>query len=301
MLQEMRGFAQAATFDSPSRDTARSALEQFASTAEQVAGQDANLSRAATALEQVQSLHATLRAAGGQRSKTSSARALLEHGVEHMQKAVQTQLLTLGIYKHHSAQSQNRSRSWSAMRVRRADMLVELDKVWWRLRGELDDYLEQAEKQVVAFRGAFSALAEYRQCSAGFSDLQTKYDDALRIRSSSHEKLHKTWRASTNLLGQLASTIVDGEAFATFYAEEGCDSPLATQTLQQAKSAVGGMRMLIHRFEAGGLPRPDLESLAESIKRIQESFDQANSGCKSTKQTAGASSTKQTARRVHRN
>merc|ERR1719221_2254895 len=133
--------------------------------------------------------------------------SLLQQGVEYMQQSMQRQLATIGVYEHHSAQSQEKMRTWSAQHAWSTEVLVELDKVWWRLRGGLDEYLQQAERQVDAFRSAFNALAEYRQCSSGITDLRAKYDQALHIRSASHEKLRTAWHESANLLGQLASTI----------------------------------------------------------------------------------------------
>lgn len=279
MVQEIQGFAQKATFDGISRNTARSSLRQFVATAEHLAGDASNITKVVTVLKQVTSLHSTLHSAAGRRSKTSSMRSLLQQGVDYMQQSVQRQMATIGVYKHHSVQSQEKTRAWSALHAWGTEVLVELDKIWWRLRGGLDEYLQQAEGQVEAFRGAFDALAEYRQCSSGFSDLRAKYNHALYVRSASHEKLRKAWHESVNLLGELASTIVDGEAFSTFFAEEGCDSPLAVQTLEQARSAVVGIDVLLHRFEAGGLPPPDLEPLAESASRIQGSFNESKTTC----------------------
>merc|ERR1719221_1100096 len=133
--------------------------------------------------------------------------SLLQQGVEYMQQTTQQQLASIGVYKHHSTQAKENNRAWSAQHAWGTEVLVELDKMWWRLRGGLDEYLQQAERQVEAFRSAFDALAEYRQCSSGITHLRAKYDQALHIRSASHEKLRTAWHESANLLGQLASTI----------------------------------------------------------------------------------------------
>merc|ERR1719188_2537506 len=114
MVQEFEGFARKATFDGISRSTARSALKQFVATAEQLAGDASNATQAATVLKQVASLHSTLRSAAERRSKTSSMSGLLEQGVEYMQQSMQQQLATIGIYKHHSTQSQEKMHTWSA-------------------------------------------------------------------------------------------------------------------------------------------------------------------------------------------
>merc|ERR1740120_637217 len=134
MVQEFEGFAQMATFDGISRSTARSALMQFVATAEQLAGDASNITQAAQALKQVASLHSRLRSAAERRSKTSSMSGLLQQGVQYMQQTTQQQLATIGIYKHHSTQSQEKIRSWSVQHAWGREVLVELDKVWWRLR-----------------------------------------------------------------------------------------------------------------------------------------------------------------------
>merc|ERR1719265_448857 len=141
MLKEMDGFARTASFDAVSRNSAKSPLEQFIGSADRVVA-NGNLTSAVRALQQVTSLHAMLRASA-QRTKSSSASALLQAGLDHMQKATQMQLSTIGVYKHHSTRTRQVLKGWASKQ--RPRLLLELDKVWWRLRGGLDAYIEEAE------------------------------------------------------------------------------------------------------------------------------------------------------------
>merc|ERR1719414_2863501 len=205
---------------------------------------------------------------------------MLLEGVQHMQEAVRQQMATVGIYRRHSEQSQKLVRSFSAARASNAAMMIEMDRIWWRIRREIDAYMDHAEGQIAAFSAAFDALADYRGCSRGFSEVLAAYDAASAARETAHGKLWEAWRESSNLLGELASVIVDGDIFATLMAQEGCDSDLARQTLRQAKLSVGAMRLLLHRFKVGGLPLPSVELLAGAVWRIQVSFQQSVERCK---------------------
>merc|ERR1719215_2050102 len=278
MLTEMQGVTQQAAVSATSRISAERALAGFVSTADQLSG-DANATRAAQALQQITALHAVLKFSSGQ-SKTSSASTMLLEGVRHMQEAVQQQMATVGIYRRHGEQSQKFVRNFSMSRGSSATMLVEMDRIWWRLRGEIDAYMDHAEGQIAAFSTAFFCLAAYRECSSGFSEALEAYDGAVAARETAHGKLKETWRESSNLLGELASVIVDGDVFVTLMAQEGCESDLARQTLRQAKLAVGAMRLLLHRFKVGGLPLPSVELLTGSVRRIEDSFQRSVSSCK---------------------
>merc|ERR1719336_3044848 len=278
MLTEMQGFTQQAAIGAATRISAERALTDFVSTADWLSG-DANATQAARALQQITALHAVLKASPGQ-SKTSSASTMLLEGVRHMQEAVRQQMATVGIYRRHSEQSQKLMRSISTARASSAAILIEMDRIWWRLRREIDAYMDHADGQIAAFGTAFDALAGYRECSSGFSEVRAAYDGALAAREMAHSKLQETWRESSNLLGELASVIVDGDVFVTLMAQEGCDSDRAKQTLRQAKLSVGAMRLLLHRFKVGGLPHPSVELLTESVRRIEDSFQQSVESCK---------------------
>jgi hypothetical protein len=294
MSKEMQGFAQASNFDVMSRMTARNALEEFVQSADHV-GTAPNLTNAFAAFDQVSSLHMSLKDVG-RRKPSSRMDVLLQKGLAHMEQTIRLQMGTLGIYRQHSIHSQRTVRAWTRERKFRgrsssAAVLVDVDKLWWRLRNMLDDSNEKADEQVTSFQNAYKAMADYRGCSLGFSVLTEKYNVAVSATEKAHAELHKTWRESNNLLGELASTIVDGEAFDTFFAEQGCNSTLADETLRQARIAVGGMRMLLSRYEAGGIKSPDTDPLVSSVQRIQNSYQQSRKECeakpKSNKANAG--------------
>merc|ERR1719458_423968 len=78
-------------------------------------------------------------------------------------------------------------RSFSAARASSAAMLIEMDRIWWRFRREIDAYMGHAEGQIKAFSTAFDALADYYGCSSGFSEVLTAYDGALAARETAHE------------------------------------------------------------------------------------------------------------------
>jgi len=68
---------------------------------------------------------------------------------------------------------------------------------------------------------------------------------------------------------------------------EGCHSALVTQTMKQVRFAVRSLSLLSHRFEVGGLPKPDGTSLLQSLRRIRKSFKAAKAGCDNGKDVAG--------------
>jgi len=281
MLNELSGFAHAASFSAVARATARDALESFTRDAEVLdAGSGANTTSAAVALGQLASLHAVLHAAGGA-SKAVTVGAQLRQEAARMQQAARTQLQTLGVYREHSNVTGSTVQSWRAaqQQAERRSTLLAMDRLWWQLRNRLDEYLDAAEEEVGAFQSAFAAMADYEHCSVGLSVVTSAYGSSLAARDHAHRLLKATWREGSNLVGELAAVIADGDAFSVFIRDEGCSSTLAQQTLRQARFAVGGMKLLMHRFEVGGLGRPEVQPLAEAVRRIQESYREARKGC----------------------
>merc|ERR1712154_274087 len=95
----------------------------------------------------------------------------------------------------------------------------------------------------------------------------------MAVRDRSHRQLQDTWRHSSNLLGELASIIVDGSIFANFVSEEGCNSTSALKTLHQTQLSVFSLNFLRNRFKAGGLPDPRMDVMEDAVGRIRRSFD----------------------------
>ncbi|CAE7479165.1 unnamed protein product, partial [Symbiodinium natans] len=264
MLTELSGFAQAASFNALSRHTARDALEKFVAGAEVLSGH-VNASRAAEALGQLSALHATLRRAGSG-SRLAALGAQFKHEAEVLQEAAKQELQVLGIYKEHGRVTSTSARAWrkEAQVQEEHHALIAMDRIWWELRGKLDDYLEAAELQVAALQDSLAAMASYEHCSSHLEEVQRKYAQSLLARDRGHTALRATWRACSRLLGELASVVADGDVFGTFVQVEGCDSRLAAQTFRQARSAVGGMKLLIHRFKVAGLAAPDVNTVLQS-------------------------------------
>jgi len=200
-----------------------------------------------------------------------------------MRELLKEQVSTLGTYRHHSTLAQEKVKGWAASRgklrtssVRQS--LVDLDRVWWQLRRELDSYIDVSEEEVSAATSAFDVLEGYKECSNGFSGLQVAYDSAEAARKRSQDRLPVVWRDTSNSLGELASILEDSDAFNIFFDSQGCKSSLATQTLTQAQLAAGGMRLVLDRFDVAGLHRPDVTAFTDAVKRIQDSHDQAKEG-----------------------
>jgi len=281
MLTELSGFAHAASFSAVARVTARDALESFMRDAELLdGGGGANATQAVVALGQLASLHAVLQSAGGA-SKVATVGAQLRREALQLQQATRTQLQTLGVYREHSNFTGSAVRSWrtTQQQIEKRSVLLAMDRLWWQLRGRLDEYLDAAEEETSSFQSAFEAMADYEHCSAGLSAVTSAYGGSLAARDHAHRLLKSTWREGSNLIGELAAVIVDGDAFSIFIQEEGCDSELAKQTLRQVRFAVGGMKLLVHRFEVGGLGLPEVQPLADAVQRIRASHKEAKQGC----------------------
>lgn len=280
MLQEVEGFAWVATASRASRHTALTALERFVGEAPRQGA--ANATELAAFLQQLAALHATLGASGrdtGWAAHAMSSR--LTAGIEHLQRTTKMQLETIGVYHHHSSLTKELVRKHKKPTARSpgATVLVELDRVWWRLRGKLDQYLAVAERQVKTFEDGVTALGDYRDCFVEFSELQAAFLRSQAARKSAHRQLRTSWRECSALIGELAATIVDGDAMTTFMTEEGCNSTLAEQTLRQTNFVVRGMKMLVNRFRVGGLGTPDVQPMKDAVDRIWRSFEEAQGRC----------------------
>lgn len=105
------------------------------------------------------------------------------------------------------------------------------------MRNHLDSYLEAAEREVRSVQASFMALSNYENCQADLEGLLKSYASSMSTMKKSHRKLEHTWREVSNLLGELSSVLRDGDVFGVFVQAEGCASPLAKQTLQQASEA----------------------------------------------------------------
>jgi len=249
-------------------------LTRFAEDGQSLLQDDANRSdQVFAAFDRLVSLRARLRSASDQRSKVDHVAMSAARLAHQMQEQLKLQRQTLGIYRRKS----NATRQLAQQRggAERHAMLLDLDRVWWKLRGVLDDYMDDAESEIKSYESGSRAVAGYEQCSMDFASLLSIYKETMEVTDRSHRSLKRTWRHASNLLGELASHIEDGEAFVTFLQQEGCQSPLAFQTLEQARDAMVGMRMLFHRFGVSGLPAPELDLMESTVDRIKGSWNGA--------------------------
>lgn len=276
MLGEMNDFVQRASVNKRSQATAERALAEFVSKADVLS--EPNASSAEAAVQQTIALHGILEAAGRHSSKDKT-NAVVTQNVDRVMRATQMSIQTIGMYRKSSATAHQRVRSFSAERAASAHALVELDKIWWRLRGKLDSYMDHAEAHLKVFDSSLQLLQQYQQCSAKFSDLLPAYKDAMKAREADHNALRTTWTESSNLMGELAAVISDTEVFQTFVRNEGCNSTLAEQTVQQTQLAFGGMNTLQQRFNVGGLGKLNTATVDQAMQRIAQSLREAHAAC----------------------
>eukprot|EP00933_Yihiella_yeosuensis_P021070 TRINITY_DN16769_c0_g1_i1.p1 TRINITY_DN16769_c0_g1~~TRINITY_DN16769_c0_g1_i1.p1 ORF type:complete len:2816 (-),score=557.46 TRINITY_DN16769_c0_g1_i1:303-8750(-) len=281
MLSELSGFAHATSYSRNSLHSARSALTEFLDQAPVLDSEEVNESLALASLESMATLHGKLQGAADKRSKTEQLGMKLERGVAKMQEVASQQLMTLGVYKQYSDLSRSivTSAANAVDQSERHFILLSLDRIWWKLRSTLDTYLDTAQDEVTNFKHAFAEMGRYESCAIGYSSLLSTYTRTMNLVDRSHQTLRESWHKGSNLIGELASTIVDGEAFSTFFEQQGCNSTMAKQTLQQARLAVNGLLMLKHRFRVSGLQEPDVSTVNEAAQRIQDSHRAAFKQC----------------------
>lgn len=278
LLDEMAQFAKKSASDVLSRTTADKALADFVASTEQFGDVLPNTTKANMFFDKVSTLHSVLKLAGDHSSK-DAANSIVKYNVKDMQKAIRRSINTLGVYQAQTMTSKKMVRSWSVQRVASVDSLLELDTLWWRLRAKMDAFLDEDEKHLKAYERSLAALENYQQCSIGFSSLKPAWENSVRAREASHQHLRTTWTEVSNLMGEIAAIIADGDMVRTFIDDEGCKSPLAHQTARQAQLALGGLRFLATRFKAGGLGQPDLGAADEASKRLQSAIASATAGC----------------------
>eukprot|EP00933_Yihiella_yeosuensis_P040876 TRINITY_DN3528_c0_g1_i11.p1 TRINITY_DN3528_c0_g1~~TRINITY_DN3528_c0_g1_i11.p1 ORF type:complete len:1502 (-),score=330.55 TRINITY_DN3528_c0_g1_i11:334-4839(-) len=283
MFKEMSEMAQSASLQSTSKVTAQDALQSFLKSSDDLT-EDVNVTKAVALFNQLDSLQSTLRRAGGGQvsiSKSQLVARQLAQDVSSLKRQAEQQHEVLGVYRMQSDASRRMQNSHA--NSDRHEILIAMDRIWWQLREKLDSYLDTAQEEVNSFKQAFAEMENYQKCSTGYSSLFSRYTDSMAVMDRSRRQLRSTWRETSNLIGELVSVIVDGEALATFRREEGCQSPLISQTMQQAHMAIGGMKMLLHRFRVSGLGAPDRSALAQAITRLTQNYVESVKGCATDK------------------
>ncbi|CAK8992037.1 unnamed protein product [Durusdinium trenchii] len=237
-----------------SRRGTQDALQSFLVSAQQLedTNKTSRLSQVQGFQRQVELLHESLKMNSGTLNRAQVVGRQIRSEVQKLQKRFAEQERALSIYRTHSSSAQKTAKQWK-QEVREASRsLVSLDHLWWRLRNHLDGYLDSADVEIRRVQASFLALENYENCKSGFEELLKSYASSMSKMKKSHQKLKSTWREVSNLMGEMASIIRDGDLFGHVMRAEGCESPLAKQTLDQARFAVQGMVFLLHRFQAAG-------------------------------------------------
>jgi len=270
--------AASVSFSLASRVAAHNALQQFAGDDASKLKHGNNSAEVAGAVANLMALHAKLKASSDGRSGTQHVEAMVVQDALSREKQLHERLLTLGVYRS-VGHLHRTTLNASVQRLERSVVMLNLDRVWWKLRNVLDGDLDAAEDEIQAYKTANAAVLDYQQCHKSYVSLVSVYKKAMATTDRVRAKLKETWRIATNLIGELASLITDGEAFSNFMQEEGCNSSLAAQTIQQAALAEAGARTLLDRFETSGLKIPDHKTLDDALQRIESSYDEAFKSC----------------------
>eukprot|EP00928_Gymnodinium_smaydae_P004794 TRINITY_DN11638_c0_g1_i4.p1 TRINITY_DN11638_c0_g1~~TRINITY_DN11638_c0_g1_i4.p1 ORF type:complete len:2405 (-),score=346.14 TRINITY_DN11638_c0_g1_i4:51-7265(-) len=234
MFTEMKGFVSERALNLAGSVTMGRALGSFTTALQSlppVGQKNATLEDELALLEsRAGSLHATLKHASMSHASTAfKTEERVAAYASKMTDLLRSQTSMLGVYEQ-SASNSKRLQTWlrshwqpgadalmqELQHQETRALLSELDVSWWSLRGELDKYLDAAQQQVAAYRGAVGALDEYTsQCSLGFSALQSSYSKVAAAEKHAHGVLRTTWSAAVPLVGLLASKLSDADGLST--------------------------------------------------------------------------------------
>jgi len=278
MLGELRGFADASSF-SASGVVAKDALERFVKTAEPLTATNSTARQSQVSKFQSQMVHLykTMRTSAGGMTKADVVGRQVASQALQLQDRMAKQARVLGVYRAHSHASHKASKAWKQSGAETS--LVMLDALWWRMRGKMDRYLDVAADEIAQFQQSLDVLANFQSCKAGTLNLLQSYKSSASKMQRSHRQLRAVWRETSNLMGELAAVISDGDVFGRLMQVEGCSSTLAMQTMDQARLALQSCGFLIHRFEVSGMPEPDSTALQYAVKQIHDAYASAKSFC----------------------
>jgi len=81
---------------------------------------------------------------------------------------------------------------------------------------------EQMQAQeITQLERSLTTLAEYENCKAGTLDLLQSYSSGMKSMRRSRAQLRTVWPETSNLMGELAAIISDGDVFGSLMAAEG--------------------------------------------------------------------------------
>jgi len=187
--------------------------------------------------------------------------------------------------------------------------LEQMDAIWWKIRIQLDRYLDAADGQVTSFKEALTALHAYTsECTTNFAGLKDAFVASARVERQTHAVLKEVWLTVLPAVGVLTAKIED-EAYLLLFAKAdvrtmdigehfGLPSSLDReqictnhnkrtavaekevrtaikkgiygQALSQLRVMLGHLIMLEDRFIFGGLgTAPSAKALATAAKRLK--------------------------------
>jgi hypothetical protein len=309
MLADLESMAAQASLGSASRAAADRSVSGFLIEMSKfnLSASGDNATRAAQELHgQVSQLHQSLISATRSHSGISSKSAMIHSQLAQLRRALKADVSMLGVYKRHrmranAAFNASRSVRGSLNEVATTIVLLTLDKQWWALRELFDANLESVQAQTDAYEAALQSLQDYHQCKTAFEDLPIVYRNTKRAKASSVKLLQETWRKASNLLGEIAATLTDGDAFAKLVlldladagypacghinktaldkAAEVLKRGMTGQTFEQVGAAFNSLHVLLYQFEKTTLPRPDLDTMRASAATIVESYNATMRDC----------------------
>ncbi|CAE7841182.1 ACBP2, partial [Symbiodinium necroappetens] len=225
MLAELKGFAEISSLG-VSRVAAGDALTRFLAAAEPLVESNSTRTGQVQKFQNLMSdLHQTMRASAGGLTKAQAVGRQVASEARQLQDRTRRQAQVLGIYRAHSRAAHKAAKSWARF-ADAEQTLVTLDKLWWRIRDRLDRYIDVAGDEISQLELSITALAEYENCKAGTLDLLQSYSSGMKSMRRSRAQLRVVWRETSNLMGELAAIISDGDVFGRLMAAEGCKSAL---------------------------------------------------------------------------
>ena len=89
--------------------------------------------------------------------------------------------------------------------------LQSFDKIWWKIRQELDEYLSAAKEHTSSTKRAVDVLQDYAsRCRSSFKEVKHSYKLSAQAKKHAHRALQHAWISVSTQLGMLASEIADG-------------------------------------------------------------------------------------------
>jgi hypothetical protein len=309
MLADLEGLAAHASLNGASRAAAGRSLGSFLTKMSKFKT-SASRDNATAAIQdlhgQVAVLRASLMSATSGRSGISAVSTMLQTQLAQLRQALKADMNILGVYKRHRTRAKaafNASKSvrGTLSELATTNLLLVLDQRWWALRELLDAHLESVQAQTDAYERAINALQDYHSCKTAFEDLASIYGASKKAKASAVTLLQETWRKASNLIGEIAAMVADGDAFAKFArldlddagldacggskapasekAAEVLKQGITGQTFEQVGSAFSSLHALLYEYEKTTLPRPDLDTIRASAAFIVESYNATMKQC----------------------